>query len=246
VAVASLLTASALTPLAAPGSESFIALAIMLALLVGLIQLTLGVFKLGVVVNFLSHPVIVGFTNAAAIIIALSQVNKLMGVPMGRSESFIVDIWGVAKLVGDTHLPTLAMGRRRSPDHVGDPQEGAEAARRADRRGGDHAGVLADRLRAQRHRDARADRRRRSAKRCSAEFVRTESRIREINDQIVDKSGEMKALQKGSGEQAHEVATLNYEIELLQASAQGPRGRESPPQPGRTQLGVRTGGGRPG
>ena len=110
VAVASLLTASALTPLAAPGSESFIALAIMLALLVGLIQLSLGVFKLGVVVNFLSHPVIVGFTNAAAIIIALSQVNKLLGVPMGRSESFIVDIWGVAKLAGDTHFPTLAMG----------------------------------------------------------------------------------------------------------------------------------------
>jgi SulP family sulfate permease len=63
-----------------------------------------------VVVNFLSHPVIVGFTNAAAIIIALSQVNKLIGVPMGRSEHFINDIWGVVKLVGDTHLPTLAMG----------------------------------------------------------------------------------------------------------------------------------------
>src|SRR5512138_1021480 len=58
VAVASLLTASALAPLAATGSEQFIALAILLALLVGLIQVTLGVFKLGVVVNFLSHPVI--------------------------------------------------------------------------------------------------------------------------------------------------------------------------------------------
>ena len=75
VAVASLLTASSLAPLAAPGSEAFIALAIMLALLVGIFQLSLGVFKLGVVVNFLSHPVIVGFTNAAAIIIGLSQVN---------------------------------------------------------------------------------------------------------------------------------------------------------------------------
>ena len=53
VAVASLLTASALTPLAAPGSETFIALAIMLALLVGIIQLALGAFKLGVIVNFL-------------------------------------------------------------------------------------------------------------------------------------------------------------------------------------------------
>jgi SulP family sulfate permease len=68
------------------------------------------VFKLGVIVNFLSHPVIVGFTNAAAIIIALSQVSKLFGVPMGRSEHFINDIIGVFKLIGDTHLPTLAMG----------------------------------------------------------------------------------------------------------------------------------------
>ena len=110
VAVVSLLTASSLATLAAPGSETFVALAIMLSLLVGLIQLSLGVFKLGVIVNFLSHPVIVGFTNAAAIIIALSQVSKLFGVPMGRSEHFINDIVGVFKLIGDTHLPTLAMG----------------------------------------------------------------------------------------------------------------------------------------
>jgi SulP family sulfate permease len=110
VAVASLLTASSLAPLALAGSDQFIALAIMLALLVGIVQLALGVFKLGVIVNFLSHPVIVGFTNAAAIIIGLSQVNKLVGVPMGRSEHFINDIWGVARQVGDTHLPTLAMG----------------------------------------------------------------------------------------------------------------------------------------
>ena len=110
VAVVSLLTASALTPLAAAGSEQFVALAIVLALLVGIVQLVLGVFKLGVIVNFLSHPVIVGFTNAAAIIIALSQVSKLLGVPMGRSEHFIADIWGVVQKIGQTHGPTLAMG----------------------------------------------------------------------------------------------------------------------------------------
>ncbi|MDP2832343.1 MAG: SulP family inorganic anion transporter [Pseudomonadota bacterium] len=110
VAVVSLLTASSLAVFAAPGSADFVALAIMLALLVGVIQLLLGVFKLGVIVNFLSHPVIVGFTNAAAIIIGLSQVSKLFGVPMGRSEHFINDIVGVVKLIGDTHVPTLAMG----------------------------------------------------------------------------------------------------------------------------------------
>lgn len=110
VAVASLLTASSLATLAAPGSSQFIALAILLALLVGIVQLTLGLFRLGVVVNFLSHPVIVGFTNAAAIIIGLSQVSKLFGLSMGRSEHFLNDIWGVFQQIGDTHLPTLAMG----------------------------------------------------------------------------------------------------------------------------------------
>ncbi len=110
ITVVSLLTASSLAVLATPGSTDFVALAIMLALLVGVIQLLLGVFKLGVIVNFLSHPVIVGFTNAAAIIIALSQVSKLFGVPMGRSEHFINDIIGVFKQLGDTHMPTLVMG----------------------------------------------------------------------------------------------------------------------------------------
>ena len=110
VAVVSLLTASSLAVLAPPGSDQFIALAILLTLMVGVFQLSLGALKLGVIVNFLSHPVIVGFTNAAAIIIGLSQVSKLFGVSMGRSESFMKDIWGVALQLGETHLPTLAMG----------------------------------------------------------------------------------------------------------------------------------------
>lgn len=110
VAVVSLLTASSIATLALPGSDQFVALAIMLTLLVAMIQLALGVFKLGVVVNFLSHPVIVGFTNAAAIIIGLSQVSKLLGVAMPRTESFIQDIVSMFRQIGDTHWPTLAMG----------------------------------------------------------------------------------------------------------------------------------------
>jgi len=110
VAVVSLLTASSLAVFAAPGSPEFIAMAILLALLVGMVQMALGVFKLGVIVSFLSHPVIVGFTNAAAIIIALSQVSKLFGVSMGRSEHFINDIWGVVLQIPQTHIPTFIMG----------------------------------------------------------------------------------------------------------------------------------------
>ncbi len=80
VAVVSLMTAAALEPLASAGSEGYIAYAILLALLVGLIQITLGMLRLGVLVNFLSHPVVLGFTNAAAIIIATSQLGKILGV----------------------------------------------------------------------------------------------------------------------------------------------------------------------
>jgi len=110
VAIVALLTASGLAPLAASGSESYIALAILLAFLVGIIQLALGLLRLGAIVNLLSHPVIIGFTNAAAIIIALSQLNKMLGVPMQRSENFLADITGVLMQIGDTHFPTLIMG----------------------------------------------------------------------------------------------------------------------------------------
>jgi len=110
VAVVALLTASALQPLATAGGPEYVAYAVLLALLVGVIQLGLGLLRLGVVVSFLSHPVVVGFTNAAAIIIALSQLNKLLGVPMPRSDVFLKDILGVLGQLPDTHVPTLIMG----------------------------------------------------------------------------------------------------------------------------------------
>jgi sulfate permease, SulP family len=111
VAVVSLLTATAVSQFVTEiGSEEFIALAIMLAFLVGAFQFLLGVFRLGVIVNFLSHPVIVGFTNAAALIIAFSQLSKIFGVSMPRSESFLMDVWGVIMQIGNTHIPTLLFG----------------------------------------------------------------------------------------------------------------------------------------
>jgi SulP family sulfate permease len=109
VAIVSLMTAAAITPFAVPFSEEFIGLALLLALMVGAIQFSLGVFKLGTVVNFVSHPVILGFMNAAAIIIALSQLDMLLGIPKGRSDSFLYDIWEMFRYLPQTHLPTLAM-----------------------------------------------------------------------------------------------------------------------------------------
>jgi sulfate permease, SulP family len=110
VAMVSLLTGSTLAAFAAPGSDVFIALAIVLALIVGLLQIAMGAFRLGAIISFLSHPVIVGFTNAAAIIIALSQLNKLLGLPIARTDIFLRDVWEMLQQLREVHLPTLAMG----------------------------------------------------------------------------------------------------------------------------------------
>ena len=111
VAVVSLMTAASLEPLATAGSEGYIAYAILLALMVGLFQFSLGVLRLGVVVNFLSHPVVNGFTNAAAIIIASSQLSKIFGVYVDKATHHYETIFRVcAAAVHYTHWPTLIMG----------------------------------------------------------------------------------------------------------------------------------------
>ncbi|MCB1877249.1 MAG: STAS domain-containing protein [Chromatiales bacterium] len=107
VAMLSLMSAAALIPFAAPGTDKFIELSVMLALMVGVLRLTLGALSLGAIVNLLSSPVIVGFTNAAALIIGLSQVSKVIGVPFPRSDSYLADLWRVLLQVPQAHLPTL-------------------------------------------------------------------------------------------------------------------------------------------
>jgi len=77
--------------------------------MVGCIQFVLGLVKLGSAVNFVSHPVILGFMNAAALIIGFSQLNLLLGIPKGRSDFFIKDVWEMISYIPLTHLPTLAM-----------------------------------------------------------------------------------------------------------------------------------------
>lgn len=111
VAVVSLMTAAALEPLAAANPEGFVVYAAILAILVGVFQMSLGLLRLGVLVDFLSHPVVVGFTNAAAIIIATSQLSKLFGVTAETSDHFFMTIWNVlVEATQHTHFPTLAMG----------------------------------------------------------------------------------------------------------------------------------------
>nr|WP_320010182.1 SulP family inorganic anion transporter [uncultured Desulfobulbus sp.] len=111
VAVVSLMSAASLQPLATAGSTDFIAYSIILALIVGIFQLSLGVLRLGLVVNFLSHPVVNGFTNAAAIIIASSQFSKFFGVYVDKAEHHYDTMIRVAQAAFDyTHWPTLLYG----------------------------------------------------------------------------------------------------------------------------------------
>jgi len=111
VAVVSLMTSASLSPLATAGSEGYIAYAVLLALMVGAFQLTLGVLRLGLVVNFLSHPVVNGFTNAAAIIIATSQLSKMFGVTVDTAPHHYETVINVLKEAARyTHWPTFFMG----------------------------------------------------------------------------------------------------------------------------------------
>jgi len=110
VAVVSLMTASALEPIAGANPELYLAYAIMLALMVGIFQIALGLLRLGVLVNFLSHPVVIGFTNAAAIIIGTSQLGKLFGVSVERAEHTYETVFNtIVEAFGHTHVETMLM-----------------------------------------------------------------------------------------------------------------------------------------
>jgi len=109
VAIVSLMTAAALEPLVV-SPEGYLAYAAILAFMVGVFQLSLGLLRLGVLVDFLSHPVVVGFTNAAALIIASSQVSKIFGVPTRKGEHHYETVWNLLQDVMQTHTATLIMG----------------------------------------------------------------------------------------------------------------------------------------
>ena len=110
VAMVSLLTAAGVGSLATGGTETYIALAITLALFVGLIQFLLGAFRLGFLVNFLSHPVISGFTSAAALIIGLSQLKHLLGVEIARSHHVHEIVLEALSKLGEVNWTTFAIG----------------------------------------------------------------------------------------------------------------------------------------
>jgi SulP family sulfate permease len=110
VAMVSLLVAAGVAPLAEGDPTRYVQLALTLALLVGGIQLILGLFRFGFVVNFLSHPVLTGFTSAAALIIAFSQLKNLTGIALPRSHHIHEIALEVLGRLGEIQGATLVIG----------------------------------------------------------------------------------------------------------------------------------------
>ena len=109
VAMDSLIVVSGVATLAEIGTEHFIEFAILLAFIMGVLQVLFGFFKLGFLVNFLSRPVISGFTSAAALIIALSQLKHLLGFNIQQSKIHSI-LYEAFIHLRDTNLITLAIG----------------------------------------------------------------------------------------------------------------------------------------
>ncbi len=109
VAVVSLLTAAAVGNLAMQGTAEYAAAAIVLAFLSGLMLTAMGVFRLGFLANFLSHPVIAGFITASGIIIATSQLKHILGIPTSGS-SLVEIVLSLIEHLPETNLITLVLG----------------------------------------------------------------------------------------------------------------------------------------
>ncbi len=110
VAMDSLLVAAGLGALASVGPENYIATAVLLAFLVGGLQLAFGIFRMGFLVNFLSKPVISGFTSGAALIIMLSQLKYLLGVEMESSNQLHLIIWNAFQQIDEVNFFDLSIG----------------------------------------------------------------------------------------------------------------------------------------
>jgi SulP family sulfate permease len=109
VAVASLMTASALTPLAAAGSPEYVALAVLLALLSGVMLFVFGLLRLGFLAYFLSHPVISGFISGSAILIAIGQLKYILGIKVAAG-SVIVILSGLVHALPQYNPATTVIG----------------------------------------------------------------------------------------------------------------------------------------
>lgn len=104
----SIVVFAAVSPLAEPGSAGFISMALTLTLLTGLIQFALGLARLGALVNFISHSVVIGFTAGAAILIGTSQLKHVLGVTIPAGESFLHTMIDIARSIDQINPAVMA------------------------------------------------------------------------------------------------------------------------------------------
>lgn len=110
VAIVSLLVAAGVAPIAGSDPDTYISLALLLTLMVGVIQFLLGLARFGFLVSFLSRPVLSGFSSAAALIIGLSQLKHLLGIDIPHTNYVHEIIWSAIQQAGLIHLPTFLIG----------------------------------------------------------------------------------------------------------------------------------------
>lgn len=110
VAMDSLLVAAGVSVITEAGTEEYITLALLLALMMGVMQFLFGILRLGFLVNFLSKPVISGFTSAAALIIGLNQLKYLLGTELPRSNQIHELIYHAALNIPAIHWLTFLLG----------------------------------------------------------------------------------------------------------------------------------------
>lgn len=110
VAVSAILVLGGISQIAEPESETYISLVILTGLLIGIVQFLMSLFKLGFLVNFLSHPVIAGFTSGAAILIAVSQLKYLFGIDIPRFEHLLETIAYAFSHLEEANIYTFIMG----------------------------------------------------------------------------------------------------------------------------------------
>jgi SulP family sulfate permease len=109
-AILSLLVFTTLSAMATPVSQNYIEMAVLLTLIIGVINLIIGFFRLSIIVSFTSLSIIKGFTSASALIIMSTQLPSLLGVNIKHSQFFVPTIYNTIIALPDAHLPTLILG----------------------------------------------------------------------------------------------------------------------------------------
>jgi len=110
IAIMSLLVLTTLSPIAEPGSMEFIELALLLSLIVGTLYLVIGLLRMGLVMAFISHSAVKGFTAAAALIIIATQVPHLFGLTVDRHEYIFPMLLGIITSIPTLHPITAIIG----------------------------------------------------------------------------------------------------------------------------------------